>query len=236
MTGQTTLSTRDALRAEAVPAVLTGYRLFWIFFLSALLGDLIETVFWLLTRGELTSRSSLLYGPVSLVWGFGAVLLTLVFHRAEQSPNRVIFFTGAFLGGAYEYFCSLLQEKLFGLMFWDYSHLPFNLNGRINLLFCLCWGALAVFWVRLLDPLLLRVVASIPRRSGRRAARGIAVFLLFSTLLSGAALARMEQRRQGQPADNAAEQFLDRHYPDQLLYSRYPNMAPVQGAAGDGDS
>jgi len=229
MTSQSTLRAREAAQEASPPAVLTCYRLFWIFLLSALLGDLIESVFWLVTRGELTRRSSLLYGPVSLVWGLGALLLTLLFHRAESSPNRSLFFTGAFFGGAFEYLCSLLQEKLFGVMFWDYRHLPFNLNGRINLLFCLFWGALAVFWARFLYPALLRAIDAIPRRPGRLAVRAIALFLAFSTALSGAALLRMEERRQGRPADNAVEQFLDRHYPDQLLYSRYPSMAPVGG-------
>ena len=69
-----------AQAAEVQAEGLSVYRVFWLFLMASFLGDLIEVVFWLVTRGELISRSSLVYGPFSLVWGFGAVLLTLVFH------------------------------------------------------------------------------------------------------------------------------------------------------------
>ena len=45
-----------------------------------------------------------------------------------------------FLGGAYEYLCSVFTELVFGKVFWDYSWMPFNLGGRINLLYCFFWG------------------------------------------------------------------------------------------------
>ena len=144
--------------------------------MASFLGDLIEVVFWLVTRGELISRSSLVYGPFSLVWGFGAVLLTLVFHKLQDQGNIQIFLLGTALGGVYEYICSWFQEWAFGVCFWDYSHLPFNLNGRINLVFCLFWGAVAVLWVRLVYPGLCRLISAIPRRVGKKLAAGMAVF------------------------------------------------------------
>ena len=70
---------QPALDAHRAP--LTLYWVFWLFLIAGVAGDLVEIVFWLVTRGELTSRSSLIYGQFSIVWGAGAVLLTLVFHR-----------------------------------------------------------------------------------------------------------------------------------------------------------
>ena len=81
---------------------LTVYRVFWLFLIAGVVGDLIEVVFWLVTRGELISRSSLLYGPFSLVWGLAAVLLTLVFHRMDDQSAGKIFAVGTVLGGVYE--------------------------------------------------------------------------------------------------------------------------------------
>ena len=129
---------QPALDAHRAP--LTLYWVFWLFLIAGVAGDLVEIVFWLVTRGELTSRSSLIYGQFSIVWGAGAVLLTLVFHRMDSRSTPRVFLAGTLLGGVYEYVCSLLQEKLFGACFWDYRHLPFNLNGRVNLVFCLFWG------------------------------------------------------------------------------------------------
>lgn len=209
---------------DAARAPLTLYRVFWLFLIAGFAGDLIEVVFWLLTRGELTSRSSLLYGPFSIVWGAGAVLLTLVFHRMDDGSAARIFMTGTVLGGAYEYLCSWLQEVLFGACFWDYRHLPLNLNGRVNLVFCLFWGAAAVVWVRLAYPALCRFVGRIPPQQGRCVALAAALFLTFSTALSMAALCRMDQRREGVPASGAVARFLDGAYPDSVLHRRYPNM------------
>ena len=109
MTKQTAAGRKGAAAApvrelarEAAARPLTPYRVFWLFLIAGVAGDLIEVAFWLLTRGELISRSSLLYGPFSLVWAMGAVLLTLAFHHMDdQSPARIIL-AGTVLGGAYE--------------------------------------------------------------------------------------------------------------------------------------
>lgn len=213
-----------AEQAQVKAQPLTFYRVFWLFLIAGVVGDLIEVVFWLVTRGELISRSSLLYGPFSIVWALGAVLLTLVFHRMGDQRTVNIFLTGTVLGGVYEYICSWVQEVAFGVCFWDYRHLPLNLNGRINLVFCLFWGAVAVVWVRLVYPTLCTLIARIPRQTGKCVARVAALFLVFSTVLSAAALVRMDQRREGVPASGVVAQFLDERFPDVLLQARYPNM------------
>lgn len=203
---------------------LTVYRVFWLFLIAGVAGDLIEVVFWLATRGELISRSSLVYGPFSLVWGLGAVLLTVAFHRMDDQGTARIVMTGAVLGGAYEYICSWVQEVLFGACFWDYRHLPFNLNGRVNLVFCIFWGVASLAWVRLAYPALCALIDRVPQRKGRRIVRVAALFLACSTALSAAALCRMDQRRRAVPASGKVSQFLDEAYPDSRLKSRYPNM------------
>lgn len=214
--------------AEVCPAAsLTLYRLFWLFVLASFLGDVIETLFWLVTRGELISRSSLVFGPFSLVWGLGAVVLTLALQPLAGRSGPVIFTAGALLGGAYEYLCSWFQEWAFGACFWDYSHLPFNLNGRVNLVFCLFWGAAAVVWMGWLCPRLCRFVDRIPEPHAHRLTVALTLFLALSTTLSAAALARMDQRRAGVPASGPVELYLDHHFSDEALQARYPNMAMI---------
>ena len=214
---------REEARASAAKP-LTLYRVFWLFLVAGVAGDFIEVAFWLFTRGELISRSSLVYGPFSLVWGLGAGLLTLAFHRMDDRSSARIVLAGAVLGGAYEYICSWVQEALFGACFWDYRHLPFNLNGRVNLVFCLFWGVAALVWVRAAYPALCLFIDRVPHRRGRRMARAAALFLTCSTVLSAAALWRMDQRRQDVPAGGGVGRFLGEAYPDGWLKDRYPNM------------
>ena len=56
-------------------------KIIWVFFICALGGDIIETFYVHFTAGIWMSRSSVLYGPFSIVWGFGAALLTMLLYR-----------------------------------------------------------------------------------------------------------------------------------------------------------
>lgn len=115
------------------------YKVFLLFSIGSLLGDIIETIFCRLKMGVWMSRSSLVWGPFSIVWGFAFAGVTLLLYRYKDRSDSFLFLTGTFLGGAYEYLCSVLSEIVFGKVFWDYSKMPFNLNGRINLLYCFFW-------------------------------------------------------------------------------------------------
>ncbi len=115
------------------------YKVFLLFFIGSLLGDIIETIFCRLKMGVWMSRSSLVWGPFSIVWGFAFAGVTLLLYRYKDCSESFLFLMGTFLGGAYEYLCSVLSEIVFGKVFWDYSKMPFNLNGRINLLYCFFW-------------------------------------------------------------------------------------------------
>ena len=82
------------------------------------------------------SRSSLVWGPFSIVWGLAIALVTQVLYKYKDRSAFWLFGMGTLLGGAYEYLCSVFTELVFGKVFWDYSWMPFNLGGRINLLYC----------------------------------------------------------------------------------------------------
>lgn len=128
------------------------YKLCWVFFICCFLGVVIETIFCFIASGRLSQRTGLVWGPFNLIYGFGAVLLTVSLQRLRGKNDRYIFVGGAVIGGAFEYFCSWLQETVTGTVSWDYSGMPFNLNGRINLLYCIFWGVLALVWVKEIYP------------------------------------------------------------------------------------
>lgn len=86
------------------------------------------------------SRSSLVWGDFSVVWGLAIALVTWMLYHYREKSDGYIFIMGTLLGGTYEYVCSVFTEIVFGQVFWDYSAMQFNLGGRINLLFCFFWG------------------------------------------------------------------------------------------------
>ncbi len=138
-------------------------------FLTALLykykdKDITETIFCRITSGVWMSRSSVVYGPFSIVWGLGCAFLTALLYKYKDKNDRFIFLYGTVLGGAYEYICSVFTELVFGTVFWDYSKIPFNLGGRINLLYCFFWGIAAVQIQRQKRPFYLSLRNCIRRR------------------------------------------------------------------------
>lgn len=83
---------------------------------------------------------------------------------------------------------------------------------------------MAVLWVRLVYPGLCRLISAIPRRVGKKLAAVMAVFLAVSTVLSAAALYRMDSAGKAYPQGPPFSQYLDEHFPDSRLQARYPNM------------
>ena len=204
------------------------YKLVSLFFIGAFLGDITETIFCLITAGKLMSRSSVVYGPFSIVWGLGCAFLTAILYRIRNKNDSYIFIAGTLLGGVYEYICSVFTELVFGTVFWDYSKFAFNLGGRINLLYCFFWGIAAVVWMKLLYPRLSTGIEKIPMKAGKIICTVMLVFMIFDCLLSAMALARYTERNTtGKQAQNEVESFLDEHFGDERMERIYPNAKIV---------
>lgn len=199
------------------------YKLIWLLVIGAFLGDIVETIFCRITAGVWMSRSSVVWGPFSLVWGIAIAAATRLLYKYRNYSDGFIFITGTCLGGAYEYVCSVLSELVFGKVFWDYSHMPFNLGGRINLLYCFFWGIAAVVWIKKLYPLASGWIERIPLRMGKILTWLLVAFFCCNILVSGLALIRSNQREQGIAANQSWQEFMDENYNDEKLEKIYPN-------------
>lgn len=151
-------------QTDTFAAGCSPYKIILLFFIGAFLGDITETIFCRVTGGEWMSRSSVVWGPFSIVWGLAIAMVTQLLYRYKDKPASWLFVMGTLLGGAYEYLCSVFTEVVFGAVFWDYSAIPFNLGGRINLLYCFFWGIAAVTWIRYGYPLVAKGMEAVKRR------------------------------------------------------------------------
>ncbi|MGM9548315.1 MAG: hypothetical protein ACI3V5_00510 [Faecousia sp.] len=199
-------------------------KLVWVFLMSSFLGALIEMAFCRVTAGQWMSRSSVLYGAFSFVWGFGAVVLTVTLQRIADKPDRRIFLAGFVIGGAYEYLCSVFTELVFGTVFWDYSEMPLNIGGRTNVLYCIFWGLLAVVWIKVLYPPMDKGIEKLPPLLGKVMTWVIVFFMVCDGLLTAAAMARYTTRQENPAPGNVIDTFLDITYDDQWMENRWPNM------------
>ena len=211
-------------KAEGVFAAGCGfYKLVMLFIVGAFLGDITETIFCRITAGYWMSRSSVVWGPFSIVWGLAIAAATALLYRYRNRSDGFLFLAGTFLGGAYEYICSVFTEIVFGTVFWDYSDIPFNLGGRINLLYCFFWGIAAVVWLKKLYPLFSKWIEKIPLKQGPIITWILIIFMLANILVSTLALTRYNQRAHNEPAANAIEQLIDERFPDSRMEKIYPN-------------
>lgn len=201
--------------------------LIWLFVIGALLGDLVETLYCRVTAGIWMSRSSLVWGPFSVVWGLALVLATVLLRQEKDRSDRYLFLFGTVMGGVYEYVCSAVTELLFGTVFWDYSKFKFNLGGRINLLYCFFWGIAAVVWMRYGYPLVERLMTTLRSHIRSWMTILLAVFMAANLLTSALALARYDARTSGIAPQNRVEQLLDERFDDTRMARIYPNAKKV---------
>lgn len=213
-----------AARPSSFAAGLNFYKLFWVFTVGCFLGVVIETLWCRIRYHKWESRRGLVLGPFNLVYGFGALVMTLGLYPLRGVRDLFVFAVGTILGGVYEYVCSVVQEKVVGTVSWDYRSFPLNLHGRINLLYCFFWGILALLWERDLYPHLSGWIERIPDVPGVILSWVGVAFFLVDTVLSALVICRAGQRKSGIPAKNALFHWIDRRYPDARVTRIYPNM------------
>lgn len=202
---------------------MTFYKLFWVFFIGCFAGVVLETIYCLIQRGHYESRVGLIYGPFNLVYGIGALCLSGALYQF-RNRGRVFSFVGGFIvGSVVEYACSWFQEVCFGSTSWDYSNMPYNLNGRICLLYSIFWGILGIFWIKDIYPRMAKWILKIPNKVGKPLTWALLVFMVFNSVMTLFTSLRWTARREGIAPRNAFETYLDEHYPDERMQKIFAN-------------
>ncbi len=196
-------------------------KIFLLFMIGCLIGCFMEMINHFLHYGNVVSRSGLIYGPLNPVYGFGIILFVLCLSKVEKPVH--IFILGMFLGGGFEYLCSLFQEKVFGTVSWDYSHQMFNIGGRTSLKYMIIWGFMALLVMKVIYPFLSNLIERVPVNFGNVLTMFLTLFMIFNVCISVMACLRQSERSLGLKASNGMEVFLDKHYPDERLNEIFEN-------------
>ena len=133
------------------------WRIFAYFIIYSLLGYVIETIFGIITKGTWESRQSFLYGPFCAIYGVGAVIM-IVFLQYFNKTNNSLFWGGFLVGSITEYVISFLGQKIFNVIWWDYSNMPLNVNGRVCVFFSIFWGLLGIYLITYINPKIDRLI------------------------------------------------------------------------------
>lgn len=167
------------------------WRLIAYFIIYSVLGFVIETAFGAVTKGVIESRKSFLYGPFCAIYGLGAVVMILCLQPFKKN-NNTLFWGGFVAGSVIEYLVSLIGELIFHVIWWDYSDMPLNINGRVCVYFSIFWGLLGIYLVSYINPKIDKLINFIKRKISDKALKIIemitAVFLIVDCLVTAYAL------------------------------------------------
>lgn len=132
----------------------------WIFLIYGFVGWCTEVIFAAVNSGKFVNRG-FLNGPICPIYGFG--ILAVVRLLKPFGNNILLLFVGSVLiTSGLEYITGFLLEKLFHQKWWDYSDVPFNIQGYICLKFSLLWGLACMFIVEIIHPLVIKFIHLLP--------------------------------------------------------------------------
>lgn len=136
------------------------YDLIYFFAFYSFAGWCVEVLYYFKNEHKFVNRG-FLYGPFCPIYGFGVVSL-IIFLDSYKNNIFKLFFLACVLTSVLEYFTGYILEKTFKTKWWDYTDDPFNIHGRVCLLYSLLWGASEVVIIRIIHPILNDVLMNIP--------------------------------------------------------------------------
>ena len=201
--------------------------LFWIFIIGSIAGFIFEVIVVFFQKGHFELRQGLIYGPFIPVYGIGAMCYYIVLSKIKIKNKVQIFLITMILGGITEYLCSFIQEKAFGTISWDYSYLPFNINGRTSLLHCIYWGIGGVLYITYIEPLLNKMIDKTNMKAFDLITIILSIFIVFDISISWMAADRQTERKNDIEPQNHLDLFLDKNYPDEYMNRIFNNKKDV---------
>ena len=142
-------------------------RIFAYFLIYGFIGFLIETIFGIITKGVLESRTSFINTPICGIYGLGATLMILALQPYKKDKFKT-FIVSFLVGTSIEYFISLLAEIVLHIKWWDYSDRILNINGRVCLYYSIFWGLLGLILINILNPRVDKFLDFIKNKLGKR--------------------------------------------------------------------
>ena len=134
--------------------------LFSLFIIYSFIGWTIEMVVCAIADKKIVNRGFLV-GPYCPIYGFSSLIMIGVLQK-YLNDAFVLFIMAIFICTFTEYITSYIMEKIFHARWWDYTNIPFNLNGRVCLDTMIPFGLLGVTVVYVLNPIVMKGIMAVP--------------------------------------------------------------------------
>lgn len=157
----------------------------WLFFMLAIFGWLWEGFLYLFKDDTYVNRG-FLTGPWLPIYGMGGIMLEILFRKWRDRPV-MIFLSSMALCTLLEYVAGWYLELTWGVRWWDYSDMRWNLHGRICFLSSLLFGLGGMLLVWVISPLFYSLYRRVPDRV--KIGLGLAVIVVFAADAAYSAMA-----------------------------------------------
>ena len=164
---------------------VTFTNMVYVFMLCAILGWLVEIVYVFLVSGKIVSRG-ITYGPYCSIYGFGAIILYLIFHNVKPTKINIphVFFITAITMGAFELLCGLGFKHIFNIEMWSYDGQFLEILDYTTVPILIGWGILGTTFVFFVQPILLKIISLIPENLSKSIATIIVVVYFLDVAFS----------------------------------------------------
>mgnify|MGYP000491304358 CR=1 FL=1 len=116
-------------------------------------------------KAEKFVNRGFLNGPICPIYGVGVTVV--VYFLTPYKDNLILLYAlSTVLVTVLEGLTGYLMDKIFHHKWWDYTNQPLNIGGYVCLIFSLVWGVACVLIVRVIHPVIHKILTFIPHTLG----------------------------------------------------------------------
>lgn len=136
------------------------------FLLFSIFGHLLESIIYLFLNNN--EYSGILYGPWTPVYGFGIILIIIIYNLIKKTKLTgikkaiSIFLISMILLTIIEFIGGISIEYFFHKKLWSYKDLKFHIGRYIALEISIIWGLCSILYIYLIKPITDKIIKRIP--------------------------------------------------------------------------
>ncbi len=130
-----------------------------LFMICSVIGYIYEEILFLITKHKFVDRGYL-YGPYLPIYGYGGVLVYLLFNKFKRNPLIIFLFSSLTCGGL-ELIVGFLLKTLQNKRLWNYKGHFLNIGGFVCLSSVIAFGVGGLCLIYILIPLLKKLMFNV---------------------------------------------------------------------------
>lgn len=202
---------------------------FSLFITVSFLGWIVEIIVTFLETKKVVNRGFLL-GPYCPIYGISSLIM-MFFLDPYKNDLLVLFIMAVVICTISEYITGVVMEKLFKARWWDYSHIPFNLNGRVCLSNSMLFGVGAILLLKWIIPFIVPHLLIFPTPAFYFVSGILLLIFLTDFILSYNIIFKFKRtvdclRKDytGEISEKVQKAIMEKSYPLRRLVKAFPNQ------------